>query len=90
MGDVQTGSLQNNGGTAASNALLTGSVAIDAGDSSLLPPSDTTDQRGTGFVRVFGGNVDVGAFEFQLPVITGGAPPQTSSQVPRRARQGDP
>jgi hypothetical protein len=47
-------------------ALLTGSLAIDHGDNSILPP---TDQRGAGFARKKDGNgdgvavVDIGAFE---------------------------
>jgi hypothetical protein len=47
-------------------ALKVGSLAIDAGDNGLLPP---TDQRGAGFARVKDGNfdglaiVDIGAFE---------------------------
>ncbi len=59
------------------HALLTGHPAIDAGDTTLIPPDeadqdtdgDTTepvpfDQRGTGFDRVLGISVDIGAFEF--------------------------
>ena len=60
------------------HALLPGSPAINAGNSSLLP-ADTNDldgdgnttepipfdQRGTGFDRVFGGQIDIGAVEQQ-------------------------
>jgi len=70
--------LRNNGGTTATHALLAGSSAINAGDNTGIPADvldqdsdgNTTeplpfDQRGTGFSRVIGGTVDVGAFEFQ-------------------------
>lgn len=56
------GSLQNNGGTTQTQALLASSPAINAGNNALA--SDlTTDQRGAGFPRVNGGTVDIGAFE---------------------------
>ncbi len=70
---LNMGPLQNNGGTVLSNALLAGSIAIDAGKAT-LPPGDPTDQRGTGFVRTYGSSTDVGAFEYQLPTITGFSP----------------
>ncbi|MGL5081689.1 MAG: choice-of-anchor Y domain-containing protein, partial [Microcoleaceae cyanobacterium] len=54
------GPLQNNGGPTFTQALLTGSPAIDTGSN---PNSLTTDQRGTGFNRVIGPAVDIGAFE---------------------------
>src|SRR5205085_7197418 len=48
-------------------ALLPGRPAIDAGDNTLAVDENgnplTTDQRG--FVRVSGGTVDIGAYEFQ-------------------------
>jgi parallel beta-helix repeat protein len=62
--DPKLGPLQNNGGPTKTMALLTGSLAIDAGDNSILP---ATDQRG--FARKKDGNfdgiaiVDIGAFE---------------------------
>jgi hypothetical protein len=55
--------LQLNGapsGTPLTIALLSGSLAINAGNNT---QSLTTDQRGTGFVRVAGSAADVGAFE---------------------------
>ena len=52
------GPLQDNGGPTRTMALLPGSPAINAGDSTNPPP---TDQRG--FARV--GTPDIGAFEFQ-------------------------
>jgi hypothetical protein len=70
------GPLQDNGGLTQTMALLFGSPALDAGDSSLLPNDpDTgkpyaTDQRGPGFPRVVNGQMDIGAFEVQPLSIT--------------------
>lgn len=63
--DPQLGPLQDNGGPTATHALLPGSPAINSGDPAVAddPPFD---QRGPGFPRVHGGNVDMGAFEFEL------------------------
>jgi hypothetical protein len=73
--DPGLGPLQNNGGPTVgptttgallTEALLTGSPALDKGVTSLAFPSPTTDQRG--FTRPdtgTGENPDVGAFEFQ-------------------------
>jgi hypothetical protein len=57
--------LAANGGPTQTLALLPGSPAIDAGDTSLVPPALTTDQRG--FARLSGASVDLGAFEVQQP-----------------------
>jgi CSLREA domain-containing protein len=68
--------LGNNGGPTQTRRLLAGSAAIDAGSNALaVNPSNaaalTTDQRGTGFLRLRDGNgdgtatVDIGAFEVQ-------------------------
>jgi len=57
------GSLVNNGGPTQTIALLPGSPAINAGSNALIPAGVTTDQRGTGFPRIVGGTVDIGAFE---------------------------
>lgn len=56
----RVGALANNGGPTQTHALLAGSPAIDAGDSSYFPGND---QRGAGFPRVRGGRLDIGAFE---------------------------
>ena len=70
--------LADNGGPTLTHALLLGSPVLNAGDVSLLP-ADTNDldgdgdaneaipfdQRGTGFDRVIGGQLDIGAFEQQ-------------------------
>jgi hypothetical protein len=62
--DPLLGPLQNNGGPTATHALLPGSPALDRGDPLFAPPPEF-DQRGPGFARVFGGRVDIGAFEAQ-------------------------
>ncbi len=66
-GDPNLGPLQNNGGPTQTHALLAGSPAINAGSDLLIPVGITTDQRGTGFARIFGAAVDMGAFEVQSP-----------------------
>ena len=55
-------SLQNNGGNTPTQALLSNSPAIDAGSN---PNNLEFDQRGAGFERVVGGNIDIGAVELQ-------------------------
>src|SRR5690606_13967964 len=56
------GPLQDNGGPTPTHALIRGeSYAIDAGGSPL--PLSAFDQRGTGFWRLAGSQVDIGAFE---------------------------
>jgi hypothetical protein len=59
--------LANYGGPTPTDALASPSVAIDAGNNTLVPAGVTTDQRGTGFNRIVptSGTVDVGAFEVQ-------------------------
>jgi hypothetical protein len=62
------GALANNGGPTKTMALLTGSPAIDAGPNPVATfTGNEFDQRGTGYARVFGGLVDIGAFESQQP-----------------------
>ncbi len=58
--DPLLGSLQNNGGPTQTQALLTGSPAIDAGSN---PLNLEFDQRGPGFDRVVGVQTDIGAYE---------------------------
>ena len=57
--DPKLGPLANNGGPTLTMALLPGSPAIDAGDTSLAP---ATDQRG--FPRPAGLAADLGAYEY--------------------------
>ena len=51
--------LADNGGLTRTNALRSGSPAIDHGDAG----GYDTDQRGTGFARVLGASADIGAYE---------------------------
>jgi len=65
--------LADNGGPTMTHAFLPGSPAINAGNNSLaIDPQTqlplTVDQRG--FLRFYGGTVDIGAYELQ-PEITG-------------------
>lgn len=55
------GAMSDNGGPTDTHALPLGSPAIDAGAN---PLALSDDQRGPGFVRVFGTVADIGAFEF--------------------------
>ena len=63
--DPMLGPLADNGGATQTCALLPGSPAIDAGDD--YAPLQTYDQRGTGFARMSGPHIDIGAFEVQQP-----------------------
>ncbi|MBR8830632.1 MAG: PEP-CTERM sorting domain-containing protein [Chlorogloea purpurea SAG 13.99] len=58
------------GGPTFTHVLLPGSIAIDAGDNSAIPPAILNDQRGAGFPRFINNIVDVGAYE-----ASGSAPP---------------
>ncbi len=62
--DPLLGALANNGGPTLTHALLAGSRAINHG-SNALAIGLTTDQRGTGFLRIPDDAVDIGAFEVQ-------------------------
>ena len=68
------GALADNGGPTKTMALLTGSPAINAGPNPVATfTGNSFDQRGTGYARVVGGLVDIGAFEVQS------APPATTT-----------
>jgi len=54
----------DNGGPTETHALLSGSPAIDGGDPGVASPPEF-DQRGDPFARVFGGRIDMGAYERQ-------------------------
>jgi predicted outer membrane repeat protein len=69
-GDPMLGPLADNGGPTETMALLPGSPALNTGSNALIPGGVTTDQRGSGFARVIGGTVDIGAFEVQPLTIT--------------------
>ena len=65
---AQLGDLQFNGGPTLTHELQLGSLAINGGDPGAMVGDGTTpdfDQRGTGFDRVIGGRIDIGAFEVQ-------------------------
>ena len=63
-GDPNLGPLQDNGGPTETQALLSGSIAIDAGDNAGAAGL-MFDQRDPGFDRIVNGTVDIGAFEVQ-------------------------
>jgi CSLREA domain-containing protein len=67
VSNPQLGTLANNGGPTQTVVPLDGSPAIDAGSTADALDQNgnplTTDQRGTGFPRVVGNAVDIGAFE---------------------------
>jgi len=71
--------LEDNGGSTLTHALVSGSPAIDAGNNNRVSVGLTTDQRGIGFNRIVDGNndtiaiIDIGAFEVQ---------PSSSTSVP--------
>ena len=73
--DPVLGPLQHNGGPTFTHQLLDGSPAIDAGDNALAVDLEGTplanDQRLGPFYRIFGGTVDIGAFEDQPLIIHG-------------------
>jgi len=65
MGDINNSDpllaqLASNGSPILTHALLPGSPALDHG---INPLGFKTDQRGTGFPRVVGADIDIGAFE---------------------------
>jgi hypothetical protein len=74
--DAKLGPLANNGGPTLTMALLPGSPAIDAGDTSLAP---ATDQRG--FPRPVGPAVDIGAYELCYRPVLRISPPQAGAII---------
>lgn len=89
--------LKFNGGPTQTIALLAGSPAYEAGDNGVAN-SLTSDQRGAGYVRKFGAQVDIGAFESQtqldrLPVATvvlNSTSPKTNDTLTATATKSDP
>jgi fibronectin-binding autotransporter adhesin len=70
--DPLLGPLANNGGPTMTHALLPGSPAINAGEVAAATGANGVpefDQRGEPFERVFGGRIDIGAFEAQSLVV---------------------
>ena len=66
--DILVPTLADAGGTTLLHRLVVGSPAINAGNNAEVLAGVTTDQRGTGFARIIGGIVDIGAFESQTLV----------------------
>ena len=63
--DAMVDVLGDNGGPTWTCALLPGSPAIDSGSAEAASDAGLiTDQRGTGYPRVLGRGVDIGAYEF--------------------------
>lgn len=66
LADPVLEALADNGGPTQTMMPATGSPVIDAGPPSFAPfPGDEFDQRGTPFVRIHNGQVDIGAVESQ-------------------------
>lgn len=63
--DPMLGPLGNYGGNSLTRPPLAGSPVVDNGDPNFVAPPDF-DQRGTGFPRVLGGRIDIGAIEARL------------------------
>ena len=66
--DPKLGPLVDNGGPTVTHALLAGSPALNMGNPAAVAGVGTVpqfDQRGAPFGRVFGGRIDIGAFEQQ-------------------------
>lgn len=69
--DPLLGALADNGGPTKTHAVLPGSPALDAGDPNFADPPEFDQRGGPGFVRVFGGRIDIGSFESQPFVVDG-------------------
>ena len=83
--DPKLSPLGNNGGPTQTLVPLPGSPAIDAGSNGLALDQNnqplTTDQRG--FVRIFKGTVDIGAYEVQpIILLNGQLTPPTNIAFP--------
>jgi hypothetical protein len=61
--------LANNGGPIKTHALVVGGLAVDAGDNDTIGGT-AFDQRGPGFLCIFGARVDIGAVEVGLTDTT--------------------
>ncbi len=74
IGGNYLGPLADNGGPTLTHALLPGSPAINAGDPAAMAGVGgvpVNDQRGAPFTRVYGGRIDIGAFESQPNPLAG-------------------
>jgi CSLREA domain-containing protein len=81
--DLHLGALADNGGLTPTLALLPGSPAIDAASSASCP---ATDQRGV--KRPQGAGCDIGAFEYDYPVLTGFFSPVNAEPTLNTAKAG--
>lgn len=70
IADAKLGSFGSWGGPTNTISLQADSPAIDAGDNALILSGVTTDQRGSGYDRIVGIAVDIGAFEEQTASAT--------------------
>ncbi|MCX7419404.1 MAG: hypothetical protein NT013_07680, partial [Planctomycetia bacterium] len=83
LSNVLSPTLANNGGSVKTHALVFGSPAINAGSNSVIPADANDldgdgnvseslpfDQRGSGFARVVGSVVDIGAFEYSPTTVS--------------------
>ena len=71
VADPMLAPLANNGGRTKTMALLPGSPLLDAGGATVPTfPRNQFDQRGSGFARLVGSGLDIGAFEAQPPAPT--------------------
>jgi hypothetical protein len=88
------GGLVGNGGPTPTEALLSGSPAINAGDpagcTDLLGDPLSTDQRGVIRPQPTGGRCDIGAYEVALPVLATGGAAVTGSTVVLGATATEP
>ena len=72
--DLKLGALANNGGRTKTRLPLPGSPLLNAGGTTVPTfPGNQFDQRGSGFARLSGGAIDIGAVEVQVQVPTVGA-----------------
>jgi CSLREA domain-containing protein len=74
FGSAFLGPLANNGGPTMTHALRSGSPAVNAGDPAAMAGVGGVpqhDQRGAPFARVYGGRIDIGAFELQPNPLPG-------------------
>ncbi|MEO8528271.1 MAG: choice-of-anchor Q domain-containing protein [Pseudolysinimonas sp.] len=72
VADPMLATLADNGGPTFTRLPLAGSPAINLGDPAIVG-APSTDQRGTGFARISGGRVDIGAVEVQAALAATGS-----------------
>ncbi|HTX80505.1 MAG TPA: sortase [Longilinea sp.] len=82
-GDPTLGPLADNGGPTQTMALLAGSPAIDAGDTSYCAADPVNDKDQRGVTRPQGAHCDIGAFEYGaiIPLVTTTSPAAGAAAV---------